>query len=120
MTSYNSDANNITKIGSASENFRIGNNRVGDQSNFLASAEVNDLFENNAKPSALTQQQEKFAERMGGNGNREEEKVPERNHHSRGSFNGQPKQNRQVGGGGHHRNNSDMSESMQFKARNAP
>jgi len=89
----------------------------------LASAEVKDLFESNANPksSALTQQQENFSQRMiqGGKGNREEEKVSERNHQSRGSFNGQPKQQKQMGGG-HHRHNSDMSESMQFKARNVP
>jgi hypothetical protein len=61
----------------------------------LASAEVKDLFESNANPksSALAQQQENFAQRMGGKGNREEEKVSERSHQSRGSFNGQPKQN---------------------------
>jgi hypothetical protein len=62
----------------------------------LASAEVKDLFESNAnsKSSVQQQQQENFAQRMvhGGNGNHEEEKVPERSHQSRGSFNGQPKQ----------------------------
>lgn len=122
-TSNNSEANNITKIG-ASDNFRISNNRIGDQSNFLASAEVKDLFESNANPksSALTQQQENFSQRVmqGGNGNREEEKVFERHHQSRGSFNGQPKQQQQMSASGHHRHKSDMSESMQFKARNIP